>query len=146
MTEKPNSIWAIEIFGGADLGVIPLHDEPVLALDDELWHYQKSDGSAAELCRQLENDDLVAKLIGPPVDISQHEPAVVPAPVPPVSTALADFVKSWTARAKKESAAKARAASDFGRWDSAKHDAAIRRIVNRARSADVFAPIRDTDF
>jgi hypothetical protein len=56
MTENPNSIWAIEIFGGADLGVIPLHDEPVLAIDDPLWELGSSTGAGAALCQKLEDN------------------------------------------------------------------------------------------
>ena len=118
-------------------------------LDDPLWDYQRSDGSGAELCRKLEDADLAAKLIGSPADIPRRAPAPIPATAPGSSAlnkSLAALATIFAKQAAKPSAAKLPASDTATRWNSAKHETAMRRIVNRARSADVFAPIKDADF
>jgi hypothetical protein len=142
------SLEFLEIFGSNDIQPSP--PEPVSPLDDPMWDFLPVTSAGAALCQKLQDDDLKSKLIGAE-DLTQLELAPIRAPVPAAptsdgSTALADFIKSWIGRTVEASAAKPPASDATARWDSAKHETAIRAIVNRARTADVFAPIKDSAF
>jgi hypothetical protein len=148
---EKSSIY-FEMFGGDGLDESTVYQKPtpaVSAIDDPLFPYTPSDGSAAGLCRQLEDADLVSKLIGSPVDIPRRAAATIHATVPGSSAlnrSLAALATIFVKQVTKPGAAKPSAKDTAARWDSAKHETTIRRLVNRTRSADVFESIRDADF
>lgn len=120
-------------------------------LDDELAKLMPSTGAADSLCEQLQDADLRMKLIGTE-DIPRPKPAPIAAPIPApalFSSALNNFEAEFTTSFAKQFASqrvvKRRAASGTGgHWDSAKHETVLRRIINRTRAADAFAPIKDS--
>src|ERR1039458_7881327 len=123
MTEKPNSIWAIEIFGGADLGVIPLHNEPMLAIDDPLWEFRPSTGAGAALCQKLENNDLLFKIAGCDEALKIVTPSISSTGVMSDLLNRAIFAHKTTPLRKK----------------------AVKSMVDAFRSCAAFKPIRDND-
>src|ERR1700722_17747047 len=71
---------------------------PILDTPQPLRDFGKS-GAASELCRVLETEIMMDKLVGPTRDIAAPPPATPkPAAPAPGSNALGEFIKSWSDR------------------------------------------------
>jgi len=121
----------------------PVGQDVILKMDRPLWAYEPADKST--LANAIEQDDFAATVAGPTSTPEYAFDAGSPEliafrKIRPISkpTALApghemrDLLKSLGKRV-----------SIKANWNSFKHEIAIRAIVNRARSAPVFAPVKD---
>jgi hypothetical protein len=131
MTEKPDSSWAIELFGDENLGVVPLHPEPILSIEDPLFDFQPPTGSGDALIRKLEDADLLEKIID--CDDATTVKIVTLAPLAPAATMPSTDLSDLLKRAV------------FAHKTTLQRKAAVKSMVDALRNTAVFRPIRDDD-
>jgi hypothetical protein len=131
MTEKPDSSWLIELFGGNDLGVVPLHPEPILSFEDPLFDFQPPTGSGDALIRKLEDADLLEKITG--CDDATTVKIVTPAPLAPAATMPLTDLSDLLKRAV------------FAHKTTPQRKAAVKSMLDALRGSVVFAPIGQDD-